>query len=275
MGSGHLTDTGEERLQILREVNLVPAVPDWADFIEELQPLGRRLVLASPCCGIHGSFHALASMKVPADSVLTYDLHSGYRDCLQKHLAAGGMSLENIHLNLGKLLGDLLKVPLSTLTNLHVDLLVAGPPCPPWSNCGSKKSMTDRRAKVFLRVLAWVFVLVRCGGLLGAVLENVMGILTETNGEESVMNMFLRLLRIYIPEFCWGVNVLHAPDYRLPQNRKRVFLQGMRSCFCNKIPAPLSPFGKRPLRSALASAPNPPREVCPTIPQQENVLVIM
>ena len=68
------TDTSEEQLQILMEVNLVPAVADsidWADFIEELQPLGRQLVLASPCCGIHGSFHALAplsSLSAPQSS---------------------------------------------------------------------------------------------------------------------------------------------------------------------------------------------------------------
>ena len=183
-------------------------------------------------------------------------------------MLAGGMQRQHIRLHLGKLFGDLLKVQLKDLPK-RVDLLVAGPPCPPWSSQGKKESLKDARAQVFVRILVWVFYLVHCGGLLGVVLDNVTGILSTANGE-AVMTMFLRILREFVPEFTWRVDTLAATQYMCPQTRARVFLRGMRRIIASLVPPPLPPFGKRSLRSALGRLPNTPR--CSfTGPQRKNL----
>ena len=228
----------------------VPGTPDCSRFCGMVPSLGRRLILASPCCGIHGSMFALQAMNVHTDSVANYVLDDTYRYFLEKHLIAGGMRPEDVVLHLGEVYGDLLKVRLSALPR-RVDLLCAGPPCPPWSRSGSKASYNDDRAKVFFRILVWVFYLVRCSGLLAVVLENVEGILTKYGNRESVMSMFLRLLNEYLPEFVWQVDIVRALLYQTAQKRVRVFLRGMRRVVCSVVPAVMPAFGERPLRTAL------------------------
>ena len=45
-----------------------------------------------------------------------------------------------------------MRVPLEKLQT-PVDLLIAGPPCPPWAGQGNKRSIADPRAKVFMNVV--------------------------------------------------------------------------------------------------------------------------
>ena len=97
-----------------------------------------------------------------------------YRSYLRQHCLDMGMQLVDIALHLGKAAGDLMSVPFNQLQR-PVDLLVAGPPCPPWSGQGSHKSVDDDRAKVFLRIIEWAIYLAHCGGLLCVVIENVPG----------------------------------------------------------------------------------------------------
>ena len=262
-------NTADVLSAIMAEVELVPKTPDWSRFCGILPNLGRRLILASPCCGIHGSMFALHAMNVPTDSVANYDLDDTYRYVLEKHLIAGGMRPEDVVLHLGEVYGDLLKVRLSALPR-RVDLLCAGPPCPPWSRSGSKASYNDDRAKVFFRILVWVFYLVRCSGLLAVVLENVEGILTKYGNRESVMSMFIRLLNEYLPEFVWQVDIVRALLYQTAQKRVRVFLRGMRRVVCSVVPAVMPAFGERPLRTALGRLSHTPRSSL-TGPQQDNL----
>ena len=63
---------------IVQEVEQTPATPDWQRYFPQLPALSRRLRLASPCCGVHGSMAAMQSMGVAADSVNTYDLDERY-----------------------------------------------------------------------------------------------------------------------------------------------------------------------------------------------------
>jgi hypothetical protein len=87
-------------------------------------------------------------MQVPSDTINVYDLDEAYLPALVTHLRQAGM--ENILVNLGKVAGDILKVPLGML-QVPVDFLVAGPPCPPWAAQGNKKGMKDVRAKARAR----------------------------------------------------------------------------------------------------------------------------
>lgn len=153
-------------------------------------------------------------------------------------------------LHLGAKHGDILKVKPHQLQT-RCDFLVAGPPCPPWSSQGVRHSLKDTRAEVFLKILEWVYYLIYFGGLIGVVLENVPGIQKKRGNKESVMDMFMRVLKTHIPEFAWRVDTLDITGYMCPQTRKRVFLRGLRKKFAKEVPAPLPPFGRRTLREVL------------------------
>ena len=113
---------------------------------------------------------------------------------------------------------------------------------------------------------------VHTGGLLLVCLENVKGILKEQEGL-SVMHMFQTTLETCIPEFIWRVDTLALHQYMCPQTRVRVFLRGIRRVVSSCVPAPLPPWGSRPLREALARdvAPTPREKL--SAPQQANLLV--
>ena len=155
-------NTAEALAAIQQQVDVTPAALNWADYFPRLPNLGRRLRVASPCCGIHGSMEALRIMGVGADSVLTYDLDSRYKYYLEKHLSNCGMQGQNIQLALGKVAGDLLRLPLTQL-NRRIDLLCAGPPCPPWAGQGLRKSTKDTftRICVMLALFGVVLALVK------------------------------------------------------------------------------------------------------------------
>lgn len=94
---------------------------------------------------------------------------------------------------------------------------------------------------------------------MGCILENVTGILAQTEGMESAMQVFLRTLEDFLPEFVWSVETLHAEDYLLPQSRVRVFLKGIRRLIAAAVPPALPPFGRRHLRQCAGEFPHTPR----------------
>ena len=237
-------------------------------YFEALPSLGRRLRVATPCMGIDGAGHALKLLKCPADIINCYDLEDSYRSCLTKHLHSMGMQVVELHV--GKIDGNLLSVPLTSLSR-PVDFLISGPPCPPWAGQGKHKGRADPKADVFMAVVSWVIFLVGSGGLLGVVLENVPGIMSETSdGHESVGAVFLKVLRKYCPEFDWVVDKLELVNYLHPQTRVRVFIRGLRKVICQCVPPPLQSFGRRSLKEALGLSPYTPRNVL-SVPQQQNL----
>ena len=205
------------------EVDLCPNLPDFKSFFGQVPPLGRRLRVACPCTGVHACGYALQEMSVAADTNNVFDLEDAYWSALHKHLTTMGM--QKVVLNLGKTAGDLLKVELDRL-ELPVDCLISGPPCPPWAACGNKKGQKDKRAQVFVRVLEWVYVLIKKGGLLIVVLENVEGTLNAIDGLVPAMTKFVKVLRERLPEFMWSVDTLKLEQYKVPHSRIRVFLRG-------------------------------------------------
>jgi site-specific DNA-cytosine methylase len=132
-----------------------------------------------------------------------WDLESRYREALNWHLQECGMELHEIVLNLGKSTGDLLSAALEHLQ--PADFLIAGCPCPPWAGNGMRRSVKDPRAKVLIAVMCWVFYLVHHGGLLCAILENVVGIIRCAGNREAAMTHFTKVLNDFIPEFIWHV----------------------------------------------------------------------
>ena len=203
---------------------------------------------------------------MPAETTNTMDLDPAYHFCLWKHCLEAGM--ESFKLELGKVAGDLLLKPLKQL-KVPCDFLVSGPPCPPWAGQGNRRSLKDSRARVFIRILTWVLYLVHCGGLLAVAIENVVGISQSQHNCEPVLDMFLRAMNKFVPEFVWGWDKLHLRHYMCPQLRVRIILKGMRRTICNILAPPLPGFGERGLREALGKFPNTPLQSL-SQPQQQN-----
>ena len=104
------------------------------------------------------------------------------------------MGQETPVLHLGKVAGDITRIPLSALEK-PVDFL-SGPPCPPWAGQGVRRGCKDPKARVFMAVMSWIPYLIVTGGLLGVVLENVKGLTHQTaDGREPTSEKFLRALQ--------------------------------------------------------------------------------
>ena len=181
----------------------VPVPVEWTSLFPPLPQLARAVRLACPCVGVDGAGHALSMMGVRSEAVNVYDLIDGYRDYLLGRLVDGlGQPVNVANLHLGRRAGDLTRAPFNALT-IPVDLLISGPPCPSFSVAGSRGGFQDPRGRVFVRVLQWVLYLIKCGGLLGAILENVRGICQSVEGRESIMARILRKMRSCASEFDW------------------------------------------------------------------------
>lgn len=104
----------------------------------------------------------------------------------------------------------------------QVDLLVGGSPCQSFSSVGFKGGLEDTRgtlfydyARVIKEVRPKVFIY-----------ENVRGLTTHDNGKtwEKIKQVFKETLGYRITE----PQVLNAADYGIPQQRRRLFVIGIR-----------------------------------------------
>ena len=201
----------------LVELDGIPEPPDWSTWTRGLKTPTYCVHIAYPCCGIVGSQHATASLVTQACDV--YDLEPAYEQILN-HIFRNCPTRPILHL--GQSHGDLLTVPLRELT--CPDIVVSGPPCPPWAGHGNKLSSKDSRAAVYTTVLKWIAHFIQCGSLKIAIVENVAGIMKCWSGRASFMDNVLATLKAECDTFHWDVVRLSALDYRLPQERNRVWL---------------------------------------------------
>lgn len=103
--------------------------------------------------------------------------------------------------------------------NIKLDVLVGGPPCQGFSIAGPR-DMNDKRNTLYLAMVE----LADRVKPQAVVLENVPGML-QTNGgigAKRVVNDFAKIGYKMVPK------LLYAPDYGIPQIRKRVFFVGLR-----------------------------------------------
>ena len=110
------------------------------------------------------------------------------------------------------------------------DGIIGGPPCQAWSEGGKRLGIEDPRGQLF-----WDYIrIVKEKKPKFFLIENVQGIL-EDKHKESLGN-FLKVLRDA------GYNVtyelLNAADYRIPQDRYRVFFIGIRNDLHNRYTFP-------------------------------------
>lgn len=102
-----------------------------------------------------------------------------------------------------------------------VDGFIGGPPCQSWSYGGAHKGLEDDRGRLFITYID----IIKAKLPKFFVIENVDGILSNVH-----FQTFLQF--IHVLEEC-GYNVyyqlLNAVDYKIPQDRKRVFIVGFRA----------------------------------------------
>lgn len=104
----------------------------------------------------------------------------------------------------------------------NVDVIIAGPPCQGFSLTGARKQNDDRN-KLFYSV----FKLAEKVKPKAIIIENVPGLAALYNGhaKDAIIEEFGKL------GFTYNSKVLYAPDYEVPQIRKRVFFVGLAPDF--------------------------------------------
>lgn len=130
------------------------------------------------------------------------------------HGQAEGMNLDLFdHSNIDVIVDYLKK------SNISLDVLVGGPPCQGFSIAGPR-DLNDKRNSLYL---AMVKLADRIKPQV-VVLENVPGMLQTNNGigAKRIVEDFEKIGYTMIPK------LLYAPDYGVPQIRKRVFFVGTK-----------------------------------------------
>lgn len=146
-----------------------PGPPKWTHLTQRALPQTRPLLLASLCIGLDAAGHALQELGVPYITAQAFDTDTSLLPAL---VALHGEAA--LRFKLGPASGNLLDLDESTMCS--VDAVVAGPPCPPFSNLGKRLQKDDPRAAVFEKVLDVVVEQGRRGCLAFFILENVPGI---------------------------------------------------------------------------------------------------
>ncbi|MGD8120784.1 DNA cytosine methyltransferase [Vibrio sp. TRT 2004] len=148
----------------------------------------------------------------------------------------------NIDLRAGPEDGDINNVqPLELRNSLglekgELDLILGGPPCQGFSTHRiNNAGVNDPRNALLLRYFEFVNEFKPKAFLV----ENVSGLLWKRH--EEFLNKFLSLAQKagYVIKFC---NAVNAKDYGVPQNRKRVFIYGVRKDLdCRSVDFPPQP----------------------------------
>ena len=102
---------------------------------------------------------------------------------------------------------------------LSIDVLVGGPPCQGFSVAGPR-NMDDKRNSLYLAMVKLADILKPQA----VILENVPGMIQINNGigAKRIVQDFAEIGYKMVPK------LLYAPDYGIPQIRKRVFFVGLR-----------------------------------------------
>ena len=133
----------------------------------------------------------------------------------QSYLANYNISVDDFHLDVRFLDGRDYRG--------QIDLLVGGSPCQSFSTVGYKGGLNDARGTLFYeyaRILDEVQPKV-------FIYENVRGLITHDKGRTwgKMRDIFENVLHYHISE----PQILNAADYGIPQNRRRLFVIGIRN----------------------------------------------
>jgi len=174
------------------------------------------LRVGTDCSGWEAILLALRSMGVPFQNQFSSDVDPGVREVLRHNYGDKFVLYED-----------------ATDRNIKnmpkVDLYHAGFPCQPFSLAGLGRGVEDPRGTVIFHLLKYV----KVHRPTLVVFENVRGLVTK---HAEVVNYIKAELRKY--EYTVDHKVLNAKDFGVPHNRERVFIVGILSRACTKVPWP-------------------------------------
>ena len=213
--------------------------PAWSTTKLKLQSVAKVDILEL-CAGAGTALLALKELlpRGAAVSVGQYDVDSSLRPILElghEH----GQGGQTAHLGRE---ANLLAMAASDLPS--ADVIVAGPPCPPWSSLGKKESFNDKRADVFTAVMDIIAWQAGRPKLKCFVLENVMGITNrakDSNGTAPVTHILARLQSHCGSGWSLQVYKVNSLNFGLPQSRSRVYIVGRRRDAYGQSAVPLLP----------------------------------
>ncbi len=230
--------------------------PRWKEHVEALSGFPGQLKLLELCGGASTAFLALRALlgQDKVSLVGLWDIDPDVRPVLLKvHGQSPGT-------HLGADTGNILPRPVEDFPFAHV--LVAGPPCPPWSSLGQRSSFRDPRADVFSKVVAIAIYQARHGHLGLFALENVAGLLHKRpDSADNPAGDLLRILRKDLPDWTVDITVWNTKSFGLPQRRPRVYIVGRRADLMGgRPPSQQQPFAHcTPLARILDLQDNAPR----------------
>jgi DNA (cytosine-5)-methyltransferase 1 len=155
-------------------------------------------------CGI-GSFH-YSFKKLGLECVMSCDIDKAVKETYKENYGIFP-------------LGDITEIEPQNITNY--DILCAGFPCQPFSQCGQHKGFDDKRGTLFFNIMKFVdFHKPKV-----IILENVMGLLNHDSGKtfEKIKS------DIETSNYTITYKVIKCSDYGLPQMRKRLIIVGVRN----------------------------------------------
>jgi DNA (cytosine-5)-methyltransferase 1 len=155
-------------------------------------------------CGI-GSFHQ-SFKNLGFSCVMACDINSDARNTYEKNHTI-------------KPLSDIIDINPEDIE--PYDILCAGFPCQPFSQCGKQKGFDDPRGTMFFQVMKFV----KANRPKFIILENVQSLLSHDKGKsfEKIKNELID------NDYTVHHKVLLCSDYGIPQMRKRLFIIGVRS----------------------------------------------
>jgi DNA (cytosine-5)-methyltransferase 1 len=192
----------EKRNEIISSPPLSNSVSEIKDTTFEPKH-NEKLKFVDLFCGI-GSFH-YSFKKFNWECVMSCDIDNAVKETYKE--------------NYGVLpLGDITEIDPKNIP--EYDILCAGFPCQPFSQCGKHKGFDDTRGTLFFNIMK--FVEYHKPKII--ILENVQGLLNHDGGRT-----FERIkCDIENANYTIRYKVIKCSDYGLPQMRKRLFIVGVR-----------------------------------------------
>jgi len=122
--------------------------------------------------------------------------------------------------------GDITKVDPKDIPDF--DVLTGGFPCQPFSSIGKREGFEHKTQGTLFFYIAKIISEKRPKAFL---LENVPGLVTHNDGKtlETILDVLRREL-----EYDVFIKVLNSADYKVPQERKRLYFVGFRKDLCVK-----------------------------------------
>jgi DNA (cytosine-5)-methyltransferase 1 len=121
--------------------------------------------------------------------------------------------------------------------------IIGGPPCQSWSEAGSLRGIDDHRGQLFFEFIR----LLKDKQPLFFLAENVSGMLASRHSEalENIKKLFQE------SGYTLSFQMLNAHDFKVPQDRKRVFFIGYRNDLNMKFEFPTGFDKKRYLKDVI------------------------